>query len=46
MEDPEVTIDYVERSHDYWSGDTDVSVTVSRDQAIQMIKLLTEAFNL
>ena len=44
MDEPDVTLEYLEKSHDYWSGDTDVSVNVSRDQARAIVQLLAQAF--
>ncbi|MAO23817.1 MAG: hypothetical protein Unbinned3818contig1000_1 [Prokaryotic dsDNA virus sp.] len=42
----DISLDYVERSSDPYYSDNDTSIDISKEAAIDMVKLLTEAFGL
>ena len=41
-----VNLEYPERSSDYWHSDTETSVEISKEQAVEIVRLLKMAFNL
>ena len=42
----DISLDYVEHSSDPYYSDNETSIDISKEAAIDMIKLLTEAFAL
>jgi hypothetical protein len=42
----EVALDYTQHSSDNYYSDTETSIDISKEAAIDMVKLLTEAFAL
>lgn len=41
--EPSATIEYVEHG-DHWHGDTDTSVDIDKEKAVEIIKMLKETF--
>lgn len=43
---PTVDIEYIERAPHGWYSDTETSVDITKEQAIELVKLLKETFNI
>jgi hypothetical protein len=42
----EVDLEYIERSSDHWHSDSETSVSITKEQAQEIIELLRDTFNI
>ena len=42
----DISLDYVEHSSDHYHSDNETNIDISKEAAVDMVKLLTEAFDL
>lgn len=42
---PDISIDYTEHSTDHWHSDSETSIDIDKEKAIEIINFLSDAFN-
>lgn len=43
---PDITLDYVEYSSDHWHKDSETSLDIDKEKAIEIIKFLQDSFTI